>query len=382
MCTIASLSTLNKGFFAALLARDQTFGSLRSIWTDATTRISFCINKQDTWQKNTAPGTEPYRRKQGLVTDRVGWIIICFAANSVEERRRYEAECTWDACQGLDGNGYMMAMSTWEVFEYWTRELGRVSEPGCALWHGSGQLAFFLFCHLSCAQGSCRGIRARRPRGGAGGKRVRWKRINKCFVKKRVWPRAHLAVWPEPAWAPRLPGRVDTRLHLGHSATPPPGSSTSRSRCSRPGSASARRSAATASRPARGAAASPRPRRRRTRRPPSARSSAGARRPLSPWRASRTTAPHAGSPGWSGRWWCNWSWRGCPPGGPETDWPFALAAYSLQTIKGEGRDRERADSHSFGCREMWASVTGTQCNFCFATDDLLLGLFLLAAGKR
>lgn len=27
-------------------------------------------------------------------------------------------------------------------------------------------------------------------------------------------------------------------------------------------------------------------------------------------------------------------------------------------------------------------MTGTQCNFCFVTDDLWLGLFLVAAGQE
>lgn len=56
-------------------------------------------------------------------------------------------------------------------------------------------------------------------------------------------------------------------------------------------------------------------------------------------------------------------------------------------LKGEGgggfrRKRERADSHFYGYRKMWALVTGTQCNFCFVTEDMLLGLFLVATGQE
>lgn len=189
--------------------------------------------------------------------------------------------------------------------------------------------------------------------------------------KQQVWSLAYLVAWPEPVWSLRTPERFDTRLHLGHSATPQPSSNMSQNHCSLPGSASARRDVAKVSRPARDGAVSPHLHRLRTQRPPSVRFSAGARQPLTPLRALHTTAPRAESPGWSGSWWSNWSWHDCPPSTPESGWSFVLAACSLE-IKGEGfrKEKERADSHSFGCRKMQALVTGTQCNFCFVTHDL------------
>lgn len=169
------------------------FESLHSSWTDAMSRISFCINKQDTWQKNSALGDVWKRSPSGCVWNSAiqkksiynnrdlsrmdGMDDYLF----VKERRRYEIECTWDnrpnmGFQGLSGNRYTMV---WEVFKYWTWGSGSLSEPGCALWHDFNP---FFFATWALAQDMWKVIRARRTWGLSAEHRVkgkvRWKQIN------------------------------------------------------------------------------------------------------------------------------------------------------------------------------------------------------------
>lgn len=160
--------------------------------------------------------------------------------------------------------------------------------------------------------------------------------------KQRSGLLTHLAAWLEPAWTPRCRGRLGTRLHLGHWAILPPGSSRCQNHWPLPCSVSARRVVATASPTALCAAASLPPRRRRTQRSPSVQFAAGAHLPLTRTCVSHTTAQHAGSPGWSGKKWSSWCGRGCPPGTPATGCSSELGACSLQRSRGERREWRHA----------------------------------------
>lgn len=151
-------------------------------------------------------------------------------------------------------------------------------------------------------------------------------------------PLAHLAFWPEPACNLKSPGRADTRLHLGHSAILPPGSSMSQNHWILPCSASAHRDGVTTSQTALCAAVSPHLHRRHTRWTLSVQFSAGAHRHPTQLHVSHTTARHAGSPCLSARKWSSWSWHDYPPSTPEIGWSFGLVGCSLQRI---GREEQR-----------------------------------------